>query len=67
MNKRAIDIKAAMPDEEYMEDRGSLSNAMALLNVSWFTAVQKNMNRSGMFERHKQYHQAYQVEALLNM
>ena len=67
MNKRAIDIKAAMPDEEYMEDRGSLKHAMASLNASWFTANQKKMNRSGMFERHAQFHQAWQIEALLNM
>ena len=67
MNKRAIDIKYAMPDEEYMEDRGSLKHAMASLNATWFTNNQKNMNRSGMFERHAQYHQAWQIEALLNM
>ena len=67
MNKRALDIKAAMPDEDYMEDRGSLKHAMASLNANWFTSNQKNMNRSGMFERHAQFHQAWQIEALLNM
>ena len=40
---------------------------MALLNAPWFTPNQKDMNRSGMFEKHKQYHQAYQIEALVNM
>ena len=67
MNKRAIDIKAAIPDEEYMEDRGSLKHAMVSLNAPWFTANQKKINRTGMFERHAQYHQAWQIEALMNM
>ena len=67
MNKRAIDIKAAIPDEGYMEDRGSLKHAMVSLNAPWFTANQKKINRTGMFERHAQYHQAWQIEALMNM
>ena len=67
MNKLGIDIGAGMPDETYNEDILSLKHVMTLLNAHWFTGVQKNINKTGMFEKHKQYHEAYQLAALVNM
>ena len=67
MNKKGIDIGAGMPNEEYMEDILSLKHVMTLLNAPWFTGIQKNINKTGMYEKHHQFHEAYQIAALVNM
>lgn len=68
MAKTAMDIKAAMPNVNMVEDRGSLSNAAALLGIlGWFCNIKKQIVRDNNYEKHAQILRAFQLALLLNM
>ena len=68
MAKNCLDIKAAMPDVNMVEDKGSLANAAAFLGIlGWFCNVTKQIVRGNNYERHAQTLRAFQVSLLLNM
>ena len=54
MAKLGLDVKAAMPQAEEVEDEGTLGNAQALLNNKWFSNAKNVIVRVGNYERHKQ-------------
>ena len=68
MAKTSMDIKAAMPDVNKVEDRGSLGNAAALLGIlGWFCNDKKKIVRDDNYERHAQHLRAFQQALLINM
>ena len=67
MAKLGLDVKAAMPQAEEVEDEGTLGNAQALLNNKWFSNAKNVIVRVGNYERHKQNVRAYNMALLANM
>ena len=43
MNKCAADIQAAMPNDNVVDEKGTVANLMAKLGVSWFTNNKKKL------------------------
>ena len=55
MAKTAMDIRAAMPNVNMVEDQGSLSHAAARLGIlSWFCNEKQQIVRGNNYERHAQ-------------
>ena len=67
MAKTHLDIKAGMPSEDEVEDRGTLGNAKTIIGATSFTNVKKDQVRCGNYERHHQILRAYQLAGLGNM
>ena len=67
MAKTHLDIKAGMPNEDEVEDRGTLGNAKTIIGADSFTNVKKVQVRCGNYERHHQILRAYQLAGLANM
>ena len=68
MAKTCMDIKAAMPNVNMVEDKGSLSNGAALLGIlSWFSNDKNHIVRDDNYERHAQTLKAFHQPLLVNM
>ena len=68
MSKTSIDIRAAMPNVNMVEDPGTLAHAAALLGIlGWFCNNKNQIVRDDNYERHAQHLRAFQQPLLVNM
>ena len=62
-----MDILAAMPRADEVENSGTLGNGQSLLGNDWFSNQAKVIKRCGNYERHKQNLRAHSMALLGNM
>ena len=68
MSKTALDLRAAMPSINEVEDRATLASVAAATGCnSWLSNKKPKIVRVGNFERHHQHLLAWQTTLLLNM